>query len=178
MTDAKALEQLQQGKTEALDWFVESYNDFVGTVIYNVLGGALNQEELEELASQVFAELWMQAGSLKPQTVRGWLGSTARRLARASFRQQGKALPLDEELLPDPGGSRDPKLLAQRVRRAVLLMPFPDREIFLRHSYYAQPTAQIAEALALTEAEVEAGLRRCRGRLWDALSGQEASPWN
>ncbi len=178
MTEAKALELLQQGKQEALGWFVENYCDYVGTVIYNVLGGQLDQETLEELASRVFAELRRQAGSLKPQAVRGWLGSTARRLARDSFRQQGKALPLDEELLPDPGGYREAKALGQQVRRAVLLMPFPDREIFLRHAYYVQSDAQIAEALAISEAEVAAGLRRCRGRLWDALSGQEASPWN
>ena len=178
MTEAKALEQLQQGKQEALSWFVETYSDYVGTVIYNVLGGALDQEELEELSAGTFAALWEQAGSLRPQNVRGWLGSRARRLARQSFRQQGKPLPLDDELLPDPGGNRDPKLLGQRIRRAVLLMPFPDREIFLRHSYYVQSDEQIAKALSLTEEEVQAGIRRCRGRLWDALSGQEASPWN
>ena len=177
MTEAKALQQLQQGSREALDWFVENYCDYVGTVIYKALGGRLDQETLEELSSRVFARLFRQAAGLKPAAVRGWLGSTARRLARDSFRQQGKALPLDEELLPSPGGSYDPEKLGQQVRRAVLLMPFPDREIFLRHSYYLQSDAEIAAAMSVSEMEVVTALRRCRGRLWDALSGQEASPW-
>ena len=178
MTEQAALQQLQKGKDEALSWFVETYNDYVGTVIYNTLGGALTQEELEELAAQTFYALWEVAEELRPQTVRGFLGSTARRLARERFRSQGKALPRDEELLPDPGGRRDQQALSQQVRRAVLLMPFPDREIFLRYYYYVQPVEQIAQALAMPETEISAGLRRCRGKLWDALSGQEASPWN
>ena len=56
------------------------------------------------------------------------------------------------------------------MRRAVFSLPDPDREIFLRHYYYAQSVKEIAAALALNESTVKTKLRRGRFRLKELLT--------
>ena len=55
------------------------------------------------------------------------------------------------------------------VRAAVEAMPLEDREIFLRHYYYFQPLARIAEELSMNLSTVKTRLRRGREKLKDEL---------
>ena len=99
----------------------------------------------------------------------------ARHKARNRLRQAGKTLPLEENLLelPDPsdpteGLSREEE--RAQVRRAVEALPEVDREIFLRHYYYAQTVREIAGAMRLKEPTVKTRLRRGRERLKTVLT--------
>ena len=56
------------------------------------------------------------------------------------------------------------------VRRAVFSLPDPDREIFLRHYYYAQTVQEIAHQMGLNESTVKTKLRRGRMKLKDILT--------
>ena len=61
------------------------------------------------------------------------------------------------------------------MRRAVNTLGDPDREIFLRHYYYAQTVQEISQAMHLKEATIKTKLRRGRMRLrttllrWDVI---------
>lgn len=168
MTEGKALKELQRGSQEALGWFIERYTPYVSTVIYNIIGGAMGRADIEEVASDVFFALWNHAAEVKPQAVRGWLGAVARNLAKNKFRQAGNTLPLDDEilLLEDDGLEErfERRELRERVQRAVMAMPWPERELFLRFYYYGQTVTEIAAEMALNASTVKTKLRR--GREW------------
>lgn len=51
------------------------------------------------------------------------------------------------------------------MRRAVNTLGDPDREIFLRHYYYAQTVSEISHQMRLNESTVKTKLRRGRARL-------------
>ena len=61
----------------------------------------------------------------------------------------------------------------QLVRRAVDGLGEPDREIFLRHYYYAQTVSQISREMQLNPSTIKTKLSRGRQRLKAILMGWE-----
>ena len=174
MTEGRALKGLQRGSQEALSWFIERYTPYVSTVIYNIIGGVLTRADVEEVASDVFFALWNHAAALKPDSVRGWLGAVARNQAKNKFRQAGNTLPLDDEILLLEEDSLEAEMerqeLRERVQRAVLDMPWPERELFLRFYYYGQTVTEIAAEMEMNLSTVKTRLRRGRERLKRSLT--------
>ena len=169
MDENSALQALCAGDEAALMWFIDRYTAYVATIINNMLLPRLTAADAEEAAADVFLALWKNAPRIKPGGVRAYLGGIARNKARDALRSLREELPLEEDVLSIPGPGPDEALtereLAERTRRAVELMPEPDREIFLRHYYYCQGVADIALALDLNANTVKTRLRRGRERL-------------
>lgn len=155
-------------------WFIDRYTAYVATIINNMLLPRLTAADAEEAAADVFLALWKNAPRIKPGGVRAYLGGIARNKARDALRSLREELPLEEDVLSIPGPGPDEALtereLAERTRRAVELMPEPDREIFLRHYYYCQGVADIALALDMNANTVKTRLRRGRERLRKELA--------
>ena len=61
MTEVSALLRLQHGKEDALVWFIDKYTPYVCTVIRYIIGAAMSEQDVEEVASDVFLTLWTQA---------------------------------------------------------------------------------------------------------------------
>ena len=51
-------------------------------------------------------------------------------------------------------------------------MPWPEREIFIRHYFYCQRVSDISGALDIPENTVKTKLRRGREKLRQALEGE------
>ena len=83
--------------------------------------------------------------------------------------ERGNALPLDEYILivdqRTPETRYEQKELNMRVRHAVLLMEYPDREIFLRFYYYGQSVKDIAAQMEMNASTVRSRLARGREKL-------------
>lgn len=169
MREATALRELQNGSQQALAWLMDRYAPYVSTVIYHVIGGDMSAADIEEVASDVFLILWNSAEKVRPGSLKAWLAGVARNQARRKYREQGKELPLDDDVIVvDPRTPEAGLLDAERdrlVREAVFAMPQPDREIFLRHYYYGQTVAAVAQAMALPEGTVKTRLARGREKL-------------
>ena len=77
-------------------------------------------------------------------------------------------LPLEEQILVVEGGNPEEKMEEKErnraVRWAVLQMPQPEKEIFLRHYYYAQTVQEIGAVMDMKESTVKTKLRRGRMR--------------
>ena len=174
MTEAKALRQLQQGSTDALKWFISKYTPYVSTIIYNIIGSAMTSADVEEVASDVFFALWENADKVNSGSVRGYLGAVARNKAKNKFREAGFELPLDEELyisedlpLEELQMERE---LQHIVRKKVLEMTEPDREILLRYYYYYQSIQRISREMGMSVSNIKVRLHRARNTLRSALT--------
>lgn len=174
MTESKALKELKRGSEEALGWFIDRYTPYVSTIIYNVIGAYMSGADIEEVSADVFFAFWKNAEKVRPNAVKGYLGTIARNLAKNKLRALGQALPLEEEILQveqlSPEVSFEKKELQTAVRRAVMAMGWPEREIFLRHYFYFQPLETIAAEMDMNPATVKTKLRRGRIRLKQALT--------
>ena len=174
MTEGKALRELKQGSEEALCYFIDRYSPYVSTIIANIIGAYLDQGDIEETAADVFYAFWNNARKVRPGSVKGYLGTIARNLAKNKLRSLGYALPLEEEILLveqiSPELQLEKKELHAAVRRAVLAMGEPEREIFLRHYYYFETLETIAGEMGIPLSTVKTKLRRGRLRLKQTLT--------
>lgn len=174
MTEAKALRLLQQGSADALQWFIRKYTPYVSTVIYNIIGSSMSISDTEEVTADVFFALWENAQKVKAGSVRGYLGSIARNKAKNKFREAGFDLPLEEELYISEDLPLEEQFLEKElqniVKREVMDMVQPDREILLRYYYYYQPIARIAQEMGMSMANVKVRLYRARNTLKSTLS--------
>lgn len=179
MKEEVILRKLRTGDPEGLEELMNRYIPYVSAVAWNILRGAMATEDAEEVVSDVFLAAWNQAEDLKPGFVKAWLGAVARNKAKNKLRQMGRELPLEEDFLeiPDEFTPADAAERAEEqrlVRKAVNHLPEPDREIFLRHYYYAETVQEIAERMRLNESTIKTKLRRGRMRLKDFLTRWEA----
>lgn len=177
MTDSKALKLLQTGDQQALEWFIDRYSNYVGTIVNSVLQDSMSQADVEEVAADVFVTLWKNAERLFPLNIKGYLSRVSRSLALRKLRERKQELRLEEDILILEEDSLIEKLDRQQryelVREAVLSMPQPDKEIFLRFYYYCQSISVIAEKMDMNQSTVKTRLRRGRERLRQHLTGLE-----
>lgn len=175
MREEIILQKIYAGDPAGLEALMDRYLPYVSAVVWNILRNSMPPEDGEEVVSDVFLAAWRQPSALRPGSVKSWLGAVARNKARNRLRQMDRTLPLEEDALEvpgpdDPPGEYERKLERKLVRQAVDALPGPDREIFLRHYYYAQTVEEVARCMGLNQSTVKTKLRRGRMKLKDTLT--------
>ena len=172
MTEQAALKKLKAGSEDALRWFIHRYSGYVATVVHNVIGQSMAEADMEEVVSDVFVALWQNAATIR--SPKGFLGTTARNLAKNKARSRNLTLPLDDQILLVEGLTMEDlwerRELRDAVRQAVLNMGQPDKDIFLRFYYYYQSLEDISAQMAIPLSTVKSRLRRGRSKLEKSLT--------
>ena len=173
MNEKSALSALQKGSQDGLIWFIEHYSAYVGTIISRIIGNQMSQQDVEEVASDVFLALWRQSDQVRTDNIKAYLGRMARNMALNKFREAGFTLPLEEDRVlvaeNTPEGDLLKKEAADIVTREVKKMKEPEREILLRFYYYFQSIEEIAGQMQINPATVKTRLFRARKRLKEVL---------
>jgi RNA polymerase sigma-70 factor (ECF subfamily) len=171
--ETNCIRALQSGDEAALEALIRQYTSYVGAIVWNIIGGALTADDLEETVSDVFLTLWNNADKLQPGKLRPYLASIARSRAKNKLRTSKHTLCLDDDLLllspDDPERELDDKELRVAVQKAVSALPARERALFLRHYYYGQTAREIAEETGVKLFTVQTRLRRARERFKNNL---------
>lgn len=175
MRDSTILQKIKSGDPSGLSALMNRYVPYISVIVWNILRGAMSPEDAEEVVSDVFLAAWDQAADLESGHVKGWLGTVARNKAKNKLRQMGRTVSLEESSLDIPAPSDLSEAMEQDeerrlVRQAVDALAPDDREIFLRHYYYAQSVKEISAHMALNESTVKTKLRRGRMKLKEVLT--------
>ena len=175
MTEQIMIKRIRARDPVGLEVLMDRYTPYVSYIVWNILRYHMQPEDAEEVVSDVFLTAWNKAADIRPECTKQWLGAVARNMARTKLRQMGHDLPLEEDVLEIPDEMTPVNLTEQAeerkaVRRAVDSLGEPDREIFLRHYYYAQTVAEIGKCMDLNESTIKTRLRRGRMRLKDMLT--------
>ena len=174
MDEHEALSALWRRDERALEWFIDRYAAYVGTVAANILASALSVADAEEVSADVFYTLWVNAKRIRPGKAKPYLAGVARNKAKERLRRCGAELPLEDDVLllsaENPERRLEAREQARFIRQAVLAMPQPEHEIFFRYYYYCQPVARIAQEMALNPSTVKTRLHRGRQKLKETLT--------
>lgn len=175
MTEQMMIKAMRTRDPAGLEAMMDRYIPYVSVVVWNILRFAMQPEDAEEVVSDVFLAAWNQAEALQSGKVKAWLATVARNKAKNKLRSLGRELPLEDDLLELPGQESPEEVLTRAEERflvnwAVNDLPEQDREIFLRHYYYAQTTREISEEMALNESTIKTKLRRGRAKLKEILT--------
>lgn len=175
MKDEVLLRKIRAKDPQALEKLMDKYIPYVSAVVWNILRNSQTRQDAEEVVSDVFLAAWEQAGEIHPNVLKAWLGAVARNKAKNRLRHTLCDLPLEEDVLEIPDADTPEDAIqraeeARLIREAVDDLGEPDREVFLRHYYFAQTVAEIANGMGLNESTVKTKLRRGRMRLKTILT--------
>lgn len=173
MNDKKALRAMRYESSDALGWIVDRYTAYINTVIYNIIGSSMTPLDIEEVTSDVFLTLWENTEKVDAKKLKAYLGSIARNKAKNKLRERGADVYLEDDVIVVSNDT--PEFVYEKqeqellIMQAVKSMRYPDNEIFLRHYYYYQTVAVIAEEMEMNISTVKTRLSRGREKLKNAL---------
>lgn len=177
MREEKVIQKIKDREADGLQALMDQYIPYVSAVVWGILRESMTAQDAEEVVSDVFLAAWHSPQSLLPGKVKAWLGAVARNKAKNALRNAGGDLPLEEDVLELPDDSSFEKLERQEqtelVRQAVDSLSPKDREIFLRHYYYAQTVSYISREMKMPESTIKSRLRRGREKLKEYLMGRD-----
>lgn len=174
MEESTLLRQLKQGQQSALERLIDIYAAYVSTIVRNVIGKHMKNEDVEEVVADVFVLLWTRAAQIRDDctTIKSYLAAIARNQSLKKLRDHSpRTYPLDDDVLI-ADDSMD--VFAESEQKhflewALSLMSELDREIFIRYYYFMEKTADIAEQLHMNESTVRSRLSRGRDYLRQAI---------
>ncbi len=174
MDDEKLVKLLKEENEKALKRIIFAYTPYVSAVIANQIGNFKNISVIEELCSDVFAELWRKKGELKTYHLRGWLGATARNMAKNYIRSQKmifESLEEDFVVLDENSVYEQAEADEQRavLNQALSNLKENEREIIIRYYYYNQTVSRISAETGTNIETVKSRLRRGREKLKKTL---------
>ena len=164
MTDRELLVLLKKKPDQALQLLSQRYAPLATAIAGRILPGRV--QDAEEIAADVLLRIWQKQKDLDPETLRGFVITTARNLAIDRYRilRRRNEVPLfdhDQEAAEFLEDQVLTKVLAEQIK----VMSPPDGEIFLRHHLLLETAAEIAQRFGLTESAVRSRLHRMRKQL-------------
>ena len=137
--DDGLIQGLRVGDEAALGLAIGRYTAYVGTIVWNIVSGSLNEADAKEIISEVFYTLWKNSAKVRPGKLKAYLGSIARSKALDALKRINRDVSLDDDFVEldnsIPGPETDVVKAEEyaALRRALDLLPEPDHTIFLRH---------------------------------------------
>ncbi|TCZ80773.1 sigma-70 family RNA polymerase sigma factor [Paenibacillus albiflavus] len=171
MDELKLLKNLKRKKRGALDEVITIYTGYVATIVYNIIGGTMSKEDMEEVISDVFILLWNHSDKLEESrhSIKGYLGAIARNSSKNKLRGLNSNLSINEyDMLFSEVNLEEE--IEQKESAALLLkamdsMQECDREIFKRYYFNDEKIGSIAEDMKMTVSSVKTKLFRGRKNL-------------
>ena len=172
--DDRLIEAMQDGDESALGTVIQRYTAYVGTIVWNIVGSKLNEDDTKEIVSDVFYTLWKNSARIKKGKLKAYLSSISRNRALDALRRSKREASIEEDEVEIPvSGPEDELVHAEMyaaLQAALNALPEPDRTIFIRHYYYYQKTSVIAQQLGMNKKTVQTKLFRGRETLRRVLT--------
>ncbi len=174
MNEKKLARALSKGSTSALGKIIEIYSGYVCAVMRNMSGGALSEEDLDELSTDVFYRLWERRVNIDPEIgLRPYLAASARNAAINRLKQLTTFSDISEnEVISDIIVEEKAEINAMMrcLEEGMETLAEDEREIFFRFYFYGEKCTVIAKAMSLPENTVYTKLRRTREKLKNFLT--------
>lgn len=176
MNEEKLLRALADGSQKALEKIMKKYLGYVCTVARNFSRGALSEEDIDEIAVDVFYGLWRRRSDPESKLrLTAYLSAAARNAVKDRFRDLPPPFEDINELdIPSDGPSVEDKAefsaMIDCLNEGVEQLSPKEREIFVRFYLYGEKSSHIAEAMNISESSVRTDLHRTRAKLKKYLS--------
>ena len=161
---------------EALDEIIKRYSGYVYTIVYNILGGKMQQEDLEECVSDVFVSLWRGRDKIdEDKPIEPYLAAIARNTAKNKLRKLKFELSLeDDEIVVYDKSNIEEEIETSEMMfvldEVINALPEKEKEIFIRHYYYGQSLSNIADKLCIREGALRVKIHRIRKKIRGAFT--------
>ena len=178
MTDSEILQLYFAREEAAITQTKLKFGALVRSIIYNILK---NREDTDECENDVYLGAWEHIPPARPEPLRPYLVTAARNTAlrrydyyAADKRNRALEEAFDElEGVLGADGAPDEALeleaLGARIDAFLRTVSREARVMFLRRYYLAEPVAETAKRLGVSQSKVKSSLFRTRSGLRDYL---------
>ena len=171
MENQLIIENLKNGKKQAIEQLVLSYRD---TVYRTCLAYVQNRADAEDLTQEVFIKVIQKIDQFQGKSkLSSWIIRIAINLALNHLRDNKKRLNQldvsDIQLSFDYKSSEDKRLVRQMVRKALYRLPEKQRRVFVLSYYLDLSYHDIMEVTGYSLSSVESLLFRARRKLRELL---------
>ncbi len=168
---------LKKGSVKALEKVIDTYSAYVCTVIRNFSHGTLTEDDIDEICSDVFFNVWQHREGLNPENgLRPYLSAAARNAVKNIFRTEKPDTLSDSDIsefeIEDQNKVYEQAELNEMIlclKNGLKELSERDREIFLLYYFLGKKAPEIAILTNLTEGSVRSVLSRTRKKLKDYL---------
>lgn len=161
MTDQELLRRLPTDPDGALAELSARYTSLAAAIAARILPD--RHGDIEEVAADTLIAIWKNGDGLDPDTLRGFVITTARNLSIDRWRQlrRRSEVPLFDNDAED-SDFLEREVLSKALADYIRALSPPDGELFLRHYLLLETAAEIAPRYGLTESAVRSRLHRVR----------------
>jgi RNA polymerase sigma factor (sigma-70 family) len=172
LEDAQLVELCRGGNREAYGAIVARYQSIIYALAFSACG---DMDRSEDLAQEIFINAWRNLAQLRePGRLKAWLCGIARNTINYSFREQARnpiaaSEPIEDEFAtlqsstpPEEAMTKEEAAILWRVLEALPRAYRDPMVLFYRHD---ESTAEVAEALEISEEAVRQRLTRGRTML-------------
>lgn len=153
-----------------IEEIVKKYSNYVYKIITN-MSSKLSDEDIEEIASDVFLAVWNNRDKMKIEMpIEPYIAKITRNLVKNKFRNQYLNDNI-EKYVDIISESKDIELLVEQkeknkiIKKALDAMKEDDRNIFILFYYYSKTISEIAKEMQITEVNVKTKLHRIRKKI-------------
>lgn len=177
-TEQRLAERLKNGDAAALGKIIDAFSGYVCAVLRNFSRGALSEQDIDELCSDVFYRLWQRRENLDAEMgLKAYLSAIARNAVKNRFRAQKPPAENIEDIseLELADGFSIEELAERRelmraLYEALETLSDAEREVFLRFYFYGEKSSEIAIKTGAAESSVRSKLSRTRAKLREYLT--------
>lgn len=176
MKNKRLIIKLKNKNPKALGLIIEKYSSYVYTVVRNIIGDHMTEEDIEEVVSDCFVNLWNNSEKIcEDKPIIPYLAAIARNTARNKFRSFSNEISF-EDIAGEPSGRDNiPKLIENNqaidmIYEAVEQLKNIDQEIFIRYYFYGEKLDAIAHKCDLTLSNCKTRLCRARNKIKNYLT--------
>ncbi|WP_027398744.1 RNA polymerase sigma factor [Anaerovorax odorimutans] len=184
MEDKIILDGICRKDQDALKELFEKYGKYVVAVISKVSYGILNEQDIEEITSDVFTNVWKKGPELclSHGKLKNLIGVISRNRTLNAIRDKNRKLSdhLDEEIIFYPSAEDRfmEKEAASALWEIINNLDAVEKEIFLRRYFYLEKVRDIAREKQMNEKTVSSKLARVRQRLQTDIETRGIREWN
>ena len=178
MNEEKILRGLKNQRRSSLEKAIAIYSPYVNVIVYNIIGGAMSKEDIEEAVADVFISLWNNAGYINEQkgSLRSYIGAIARNKAKNKLREISIHAEINDNTVSDcksPENEVVENEFGRMLYECIMALGEPDSEIMLRYYYNNEKIREISQAMDINISTIKTKLKRGRQRLKQLLSEKE-----
>ncbi|WP_338591312.1 sigma-70 family RNA polymerase sigma factor [Paenibacillus sp. Y5S-9] len=163
------LRKLMKKDTDVLESLILELSSPVYSLIFRILGGQANKEDIEECVSDVFVDVWNKIESFDSSkgSLKTWIFILAKYKALDYKRKLKQKYNIQElkDYIPSQTNTLDEVLRKSQIESVLEILnsvSSVDKNIFLMKYFYYESMDSIAGKLNLTTKAVENRLRRVR----------------
>ena len=176
-SDKKLAERMKKGNEKAFEEIIYRFTPLVSNIIRNISSGYLNNEDIEEVTTDVFVTLWKNSEKLDVNMLKPYIICIAKSRVKDRLRRENKfgIVDIDSVDIADDGDifeKYENESLVSDLKEEISKLKEPDKEILIRYYYYYQPVKEISEIMGINIETVKSKLQRTRKKLKDALTGK------